>query len=62
MPRARNKTRQITVNIDPIYNDKIAYLKHTTGLTAFIEKALAGLKVDEAVMRSIRKIENVKEA
>lgn len=62
MPRARKKTRQITVNIDPAFNDKIAYLKYTTGLTAFIEKALAGLKVDEAVMRSIKKIENVKEA
>lgn len=62
MPRARNKTLQITVNIEPKYRDKVAYLKHTTGLTAFIENALAGLKVDEAVMRSIKKIENVKEA
>lgn len=60
MPKKRLKTRALTLYVDPKYNDKITFLKYTCGLTRFVERCLENVQVDEAVMCSIKKIENVK--
>ena len=46
-PKKRLKSRSITMYVDPKYNDKLLYLRHTIGVTKFFEQCLEDLKVDE---------------
>ena len=46
--------------IDPKYTDKVNYLKHTTGLTRFVETALENLVVDEQKMAMVKQLEELK--
>lgn len=55
--KKRLKTKSITMYIDPKYTDKVNYLKHTTGLTRFVETALDRLVVDPEKMRIIKMLE-----
>ena len=57
MQKKRLKTKSITMYIDPKYTDKITYLKHTTGLTKFVEDALERLVVDPEKMRMVKILE-----
>lgn len=52
----RNKTRPLTIYIDPKYNDKIDYLKLSSGITRYIEKCLDNLQVDPNVLEMLRKL------
>lgn len=45
-PKKRLKSRSITMYIDPKYNDKLLYLRHTIGVTKFFERCLENLQVD----------------
>ena len=53
----RLKTKSITMYIDPKYTDKVNYLKHTTGLTHFVEDALEKLVVDDQKMAMMKQLE-----
>lgn len=59
--KKRLKTKSITMYIDPKYTDKVNYLKHTTGLTRFVETALENLVVDEQKMAMVKQLEQEKE-
>ena len=59
--KTRAKAKTITMYVNPKYTDKLTYLKYTGGITKFIEHALDGLEVDEALMRSIKRVEFAKE-
>ena len=56
-PKKRIKSKSITMYIDPKYTDKVNYLKHTSGLTNFVERALDALEVDPAKMRWVTLLE-----
>lgn len=56
----RNKTRPLAVYIDSKYNDKIDYIKHTTGITKFVETCLDNFHMDPQVMRMLQRIKNIK--
>ena len=56
----RLKTKTITMYVSPKYEDKLNYLKHTTGITAFMEEALDKLVVDEKTLDMIRTLEKSK--
>lgn len=58
--KKRLKTKSITMYIDPKYTDKVNYLKHTTGLTRFVETALENLVVDEQKMAMVKQLEELK--
>ena len=58
--KKRLKTKSITMYIDPKYTDKVNYLKHTTGLTRFVEDALENLAVDEQKMAMVKQLEELK--
>ena len=58
--KKRLKTKSITMYIDPKYTDKVNYLKHTTGLTRFVEDALENLVVDEQKMAMVKQLEELK--
>lgn len=58
--KKRLKTKSITMYIDPKYTDKVNYLKHTTGLTRFVEDALENLVVDEQKMAMVKQLEEMK--
>ena len=58
--KKRLKTKSITMYIDPKYTDKVNYLKHTTGLTRFVENALENLVVDEQKMAMVKQLEELK--
>ena len=58
--KKRLKTKSITMYIDPKYTDKVNYLKHTTGLTRFVETALENMKVDPEKMRVVKMLEQEK--
>lgn len=60
MQKKRLKTKSITMYIDPKYTDKVNYLKHTTGLTRFVETALENLVVDEQKMAMVKQLEELK--
>ena len=47
-PKKRLKSRSITMYVNPKYNDKLLYLRHTIGVTAFFERCLENLQVDES--------------
>lgn len=57
MPRVRAKTRQLTINLSPKYDRQLTYLKYTGGITAFLERALDKVEIDENLMRSIERVE-----
>lgn len=59
-PKKRLKTKAITVYIDPMYTDKVDYLKHNVGLTRFIEKCLSEFQVDPKIMAAVKLIEDYK--
>lgn len=59
-PKKRLKTKAITVYIDPMYTDKVDYLKHNGGLTRFIEESLDKLNVDPKIMAAVKLIEDYK--
>lgn len=46
-PKKRLKSRSITMYVDDKYNDKLLYLRHTTGVTAFFERCLDELEIPE---------------
>lgn len=50
----RSKTRAVTVYLDPKYNDTIAYLKLTQGLTNYIEQCLDAVKVDPEKLKAVQ--------
>lgn len=52
----RNKTRPLTIYIDPKYNDKLEYLKLSSSITRYIEKCLDNLQVDQNVFDMLRKL------
>ena len=52
----RRKNKTITIYVDQKYEDKLLYLKHTTGITAFFESALDNMKVDEAKLDMVKQI------
>lgn len=58
--KKRLKTKSITMYIDTKYTDKVNYLKHTTGLTRFVEDALENLVVDEQKMAMVKQLEELK--
>lgn len=61
MPESKRlKTKTITMYVSPKYEDKLNYLKHTTGITAFMEEALDKLVVDDKTMDMIRTLEKSK--
>ena len=57
MPRSRAKTRQLTLSLDPKYDRQLLFLKYTGGITKFLEAALDKVEIDEALMRSIERVE-----
>lgn len=59
-PKKRLKTKSITMYIDPKYTDKVNFLKHTTGLTHFVEDALEKLVVDDQMMQMVKILESKK--
>ena len=59
-PKKRLKTKSITMYISPKYTDKVNYLKHTTGLTHFVEDALENLVVDDQIMTMVKALESKK--
>jgi hypothetical protein len=50
----RNKSRAVTVYLDPKYNDTISYLKLTQGLTNYIEQCLDAVKVDPEKLKAVQ--------
>ena len=50
----RSKTRAVTVYLDPKYNDTIAYLKLTQGLTNYIEQCLDAVKIDPEKLKAVQ--------
>lgn len=58
--KKRIKSKSITMYIDPKYSDKILYLKYTSSVTEFFEKALDKLKVDEDKLAAIKAVQALK--
>lgn len=50
----RSKTRAVTVYLDQKYNDTIAYLKLTQGLTNYIEHCLDAVNVDPEKLKAVQ--------
>ena len=59
-PKTRNKTKAITMYIDPKYTDVIDYLKLTKGVTRFFEECLDTVKIDEAKLKIIKDLQEMK--
>lgn len=57
----RTKARAVTVYLDPKYNDTIAYLKLTQGLTKYIEACLDAVHIDKEKLKAINVLNNKKE-
>lgn len=60
-PKKRLKVKAITLYVDPKYNDTVLYLKYTGGITKYFEECLEKVEIDEALMRSIKRVEFAKE-
>lgn len=58
--KTRAKAKTITLYVNPKYNDTVLYLKYTGGITKFIEECLDKVEIDEALMRSIKRVEFAK--
>jgi hypothetical protein len=56
----RVKTKAITMYVDPKYEDKLMYLKYTMGITAWIESCLEKVKIDEAKLKIIKDLQEMK--
>lgn len=62
MQKKRNKTKAITMYVDPKYEDVIEYLKLTKGVTAFFEECLDTVKVDNDKLRILNEVRKMKKA
>lgn len=61
-PKTRNKTKAITMYVDPKYTDVIDYLKLTKGVTRFFEECLDSVKVDEGKLQVLKELRAMKAA
>lgn len=55
MTRKRNLA--VHVYVDSKYKDVVLYVKHTGGLTAWIENNLDKVKIDQDLLESIKRVE-----
>lgn len=56
MSVSRRKTKTLTVFLDPKYEEKLAYIKDTVGLTTWVEKLLDELEIDPKKLADIKKL------
>ena len=56
----RNKSRAITLYVDPKYEDTLMFLKYTGGITPWVESCLEQVKVDPDLLESIKRVEFAK--
>lgn len=60
MQKKRNKTKAITMYVDPKYEDVIDYIKLTKGVTSFFEECLAKVKVDPEKLKIVKELRELK--
>ena len=60
MQKKRNKTKAITMYVDPKYEDVIDYIKLTKGVTSFFEECLDKVKVDPGKLQIVKELRELK--
>ena len=57
MTDKRRKTKTLNLYVNPKYELKLLYLKHTIGITKFVEQCLDKLEVNEEMMEHLQKLQ-----
>ncbi len=55
----RRKCKTVTLYVDPKYDGVLLYLKHTIGITAFIEGALDKVVIDPDKFNLIQQLHKI---